>query len=94
MRCDPKSRSIKAPGGTSFTIDATTTHQILGIPFASNKVPSKSFWFANDVISKDIDQMNTIDNLVHIVNPDMVGIDLSWFISVCSWTFSLPFQQF
>jgi RecA/RadA recombinase len=98
MHYDPKSRSVKAPGGTSFTIDACTAHQILGLSFAGNKVPSKSSRFAKDVISKDTNLMNQgskIDDLLRMVTPDMVVDRFSrvFFLIVLDFFSALPVIQ-
>ena len=65
------SKSVKLPGGKSFSIDASAVHQILGIPLGGKKVPTKSSSHAKSIVLKDTSgsrQATKIDDLIATVN--------------------------
>ena len=68
---DSRSKSVKLPGGKSFSIDASAVHQILRIPLGGKKVPTKSSSDAKSIVLKDTSgsrQATKIDDLIATVN--------------------------
>jgi len=74
---DSRSKSVKLPGGKSFSIDASAVHQILGIPLGGKKVPTKSSSDAKSIVLKDTSgsrQATKIDDLIATVNQNDSGV--------------------
>nr|TKW27640.1 hypothetical protein SEVIR_3G270600v2 [Setaria viridis] len=95
---DVNTRSVNLQNGSTFTITASTVHQILGIPLGGRRIPTRSTKALKDVIGSDTGTSSiapTVDQLfISLVNSELGGdkfvrifvlIALSFFLCPTSY---------
>lgn len=73
---DPRTRTVKLPDGGSFSTDAITIHQIIGIPYGGKAIPSKPSARAKSIILRDTNQSTKaakIEDLTSLIDSNLAG---------------------